>query len=566
VFKFGENLQLEKNKSNDENFICLVIYGTRPEFIKMIMLINELKENKSICSLKIISTGQHKQLLKPLEIYYNVKPDFDLNIMSNEQSLASLLIRIQQQILLVYENIKPKLIFVQGDTTTAMASSIVAFHAGIHVFHIESGLRTGDLSSPFPEEFNRKAIALVCSVCFSPSTIAEKELLAEGLETSRIRNIGNTVIDTLNYSLKNPPKSVLENKFVYLKSIISEEKDRKIILNKTTRQLLDTGKHIVLITVHRRENLMSGAFERIGRSILKLANNFPSVIFIAPLHYNPEVRKTFIPMWKNVKNIYVVEPPLYPFFVQVLNRISLVLTDSGGIQEEGIALHLPVLIMRTNTERIEGILCGASKLIGETVEKIYESTKEILQNKTKYSSMLNSCNPYGDGKATERILKTVLDFKKNKKDVIPSKLLQFRAIVGSSGRRVLPSIVNGKNDYQSIHNSKLGSGYNEVDFVGHWWIWKTEWTHLMWSLPSYNIWTGEDIEISAKLKILLGIKSITLNFPSKIYDPEIPHESAGLHTLKNVSSYLVPGTLNERISIVQYWISQGWNPIFRNKS
>ncbi|CAG0897152.1 unnamed protein product, partial [Cyprideis torosa] len=390
-------------------------------------LIRALRQAPHICTVAVVSTGQHSELLLPLEKYFDLVPDGNMELMIPGQSIASLYNGAEMSMARLFEHVQPSLVIVQGDTTTAMAAGVAAFHAGIHVVHVEAGLRTGDLSAPFPEEFNRKAIGIICSLCFAPTDVAQNALLMEGVLQDRVFNVGNTVVDALMDASKRPPREVTESGGVLLKSVVERNDGQSSLkLTTNTSQLLLNGKHIVLIAVHRRENSASGAFFRFGMAVATLATKYPSTQFVVPLHYNPFVRETLIPFWKDFTNIWLVEPPAYPVFVQLLLRVTILLTDSGGLQEEGIALHLPVLIMRTKTERMEGVLAGGAKLVGDVVDDIVSATTSLIDDKSCYENMTKATNPYGNGTTTEQIVQILHKHRTNLLSLRPQYLLTFK--------------------------------------------------------------------------------------------------------------------------------------------
>lgn len=389
---------------------CAVVYGTRPELIKMMPLIRELQAKPEVCRVQLISSGQHKQMLGPLEEFFGLAPDIDLALMRTDDTLAELAARATQAFTQLWTDLQPRMVFVQGDTTTAMAAGVAAFHLNIHVMHVEAGLRTRQLASPYPEEFNRVALGLICTLCFAPTTMAQQALLAEATNTSRVVLTGNTVVDALQYSVAHPPAAVQRSGSVQLQVLdgpASRQSTSALQLAQMTAQLLSSKQHVVLVTAHRRENALSGAFTDIARAVQLLAQQHERTTFVFPLHFNPSVRSVIVPILRDIPNVWLVSPPDYPMFVQVLLRVSLVISDSGGLQEEALALGLPVLIMRDTTERMEGVYAGGAQLIGTSTAAIVREVSRLLTSAEAYTAMSTATNPYGDGTAARRIVAAV---------------------------------------------------------------------------------------------------------------------------------------------------------------
>ena len=372
-----------------------VIFGTRPEAIKLAPVIHELKKHSDIKTMVCI-TAQHREMLDQVLQVFEIEPDVDLNLMQPNQSLTGLTMAAMHGLDNYLSTEKPNLVLVQGDTTTVFAASLAAFYRKIPVGHVEAGLRTGDKASPWPEEMNRVLTTHMAALHFAPTEISRNNLLREGISQDVIFVTGNTVIDALFLTLKkirkNPP-------------IIAELEQR----------LSDNPKlqEIVLITGHRRENIGEG-FESICRAISALARQHPNVLFLYPVHLNPNVRR---PVKKilggqssdHSSNVLLLEPQPYLPFVYLMSRSKLILTDSGGIQEEAPSLGKPVLVMRDTSERPEAIMAGTAKLVGTLSSKIVEETSALLTNVNSYSSMVKKQNPYGDGTAAEKIVKIVVD-------------------------------------------------------------------------------------------------------------------------------------------------------------
>jgi len=371
----------------------LFVFGTRPEAIKMAPVILEFKKYPDIFDTVVCVTGQHREMLDVVLDLYNIKPDIDLNIMKKNQDLFSLSSKILMEMKGVLEEYTPDYVLVQGDTTTAFLAGLSAFYKGIKVAHIEAGLRTYDISAPFPEEANRRMLSSLCNICFPPTEESKKNLEAERIPVEKIKVTGNTVIDAL---------------LIALDKVRSE----KGMEDKECFKSLDFQKKIILVTGHRRENFGDG-FKTICRSLKTLADRYPMIDIVYPVHLNPNVQGPVFEYLGETDNIKLIEPLDYFNFLYLLDRSYIVLTDSGGIQEEAPSLGKPVLVMRETTERPEGITAGTVKLVGTDFERITEETVRLLEDETVYNSMSQAHNPYGDGKAASRIV----DYFTNKSSV-----------------------------------------------------------------------------------------------------------------------------------------------------
>jgi UDP-N-acetylglucosamine 2-epimerase (non-hydrolysing) len=366
-----------------------VIFGTRPEAIKLAPVILELKKHNGI-ECDVCVTAQHREMLDQVLKIFNIVPDTDLNLMKPNQSLARLTALAVTAIDEYLENERPDLVLVQGDTTTVLSASLAAFYHKIPIGHVEAGLRTGNMGSPWPEEANRVLTSHLARIHFAPTEISQKNLLREGISPSNIVITGNTVIDALFIALKKIKEKPLE------------------IPGITNALLIKDKSKIVLITGHRRENFGKG-FESICVAISELARSFPDVHFVYPVHLNPNVRSVVFQMLSSQNtNIHLIDPLPYLPFVALLNRATFILTDSGGIQEEAPSLGKPVLVMRDTSERPEAIKAGTAKLVGTASETIVREATILLTNLNAYESMVKKHNPYGDGKAAERIVDTIL--------------------------------------------------------------------------------------------------------------------------------------------------------------
>lgn len=364
----------------------LIIFGTRPEAIKMAPLANQFLADDRF-ETKICVTGQHREMLDQVLSFFDIKPDYDLSLMKPNQNLYNLTSEIILGLKPILESFNPNFVFVHGDTTTTLASSIASFYYGAKVCHIEAGLRTNNMLSPFPEEMNRQVTGRIASYHFTPTAKSEANLLLENVSKENILVTGNTVIDALIESSAKVKK--LDNK-----DIIKLKKN------------INFNNKIILVTGHRRENQGQG-FINICAALKTIATNNQDVEIIYPVHLNPNVLKPVESLLGNIKNIHLVKPLQYPSFVWLMDKSYLILTDSGGVQEEAPSLGKPVLVMRETTERPEAVEAGTVILVGTNTEKIVKETQELLDNSNKYELMSTLHNPYGDGKACERIIKFV---------------------------------------------------------------------------------------------------------------------------------------------------------------
>jgi UDP-N-acetylglucosamine 2-epimerase (non-hydrolysing) len=365
-----------------------VILGTRPEAIKLIPIILELKKRPEI-EYQVCVTAQHREMLDQVLNVFDIQPDVDLDLMRQNQTLAELTARSITGIDQYLDQYRPDMILIQGDTTTVFSAALAAFYHNIPVGHVEAGLRTGNIMSPWPEEANRVLTSRIALLHFAPMETNRQNLLKEGVQNSDIYVTGNTVIDALLLALKkvraSPPKITG-------------------LLNDSLDSLGD--ERMVLITGHRRESF-GGGFENICNAIAELMEAFPEIHFVYPMHLNPNVREPVcrILQKRRASNIHLIEPQSYLSFVALMNRAYLILTDSGGVQEEAPSLGKPVLVMRETTERPEAILAGSSLLVGtNNVQRIVSEVSHLLMNKQVYEQMSRVRNPFGDGKASRRIV------------------------------------------------------------------------------------------------------------------------------------------------------------------
>jgi len=363
-------------------------FGTRPEAIKMVPVIKVFKKDKTNYNTIVIVTGQHREMLDRVLSTFDIKPDYDLDLMTTDQSLGKLTSKILMELDNIFTELKPDLIFAQGDTITTFATSLASFYQKIPLGHIEAGLRTNNIYSPFPEELNRRITSLIATYHFAPTKEARENLLREGVKKEKIFITGNTGIDTfLSVSDK------LDNQSI-------NEKFEDKFQNKYGIKL--KYNNMILVTGHRRESFGQG-LKNICEAIKLIAKNNNEIQIVYPVHLNPNVKETVFSIIKNINNVYLIEPQDYESFVFLIKKAYFLLTDSGGIQEEAPAIGKPVLIMRENTERPEGILAGTTKLVGTDKNKIINMVQELLTNDTKYKEMSKAINPYGDGTASEKI-------------------------------------------------------------------------------------------------------------------------------------------------------------------
>jgi len=366
-----------------------VVFGTRPEAIKLAPVILELKKHPDLFDVNICVTAQHRQMLDQVLEVFEIKPDVDLNLMKPNQTLAVLTSEAIVGIDNYLKKEKPDMILVQGDTTTVFAASLAAFYNKIKIGHVEAGLRTNDKYSPFPEEINRVLTTKIVDIHFAPTQLSKENLIKDSVSPDKIFITGNTVIDAL---------------FIVKEKVL---KNNPIIDGLDQSLLYNDNRKLVLITGHRRENFGDG-FNNICHAIAELAEQFKDVLFVYPVHLNPNVREPVFRILGNHVNIFLIEPLSYLPFVALMMRSTLILTDSGGVQEEAPSLAKPVLVMRENTERPEAVDAGTVKLVGTSIKNIVNTTAELLHNNTEYKKMANAINPYGDGKSANRI-KTILE-------------------------------------------------------------------------------------------------------------------------------------------------------------
>lgn len=367
----------------------LLVFGTRPEAIKMAPLVKAFQEQNKLFKTKICVTGQHREMLDQVLDLFEINADFDLDIMRPNQDLYDITGNILQGMKGVFSIYRPDIVFVHGDTTTTFAVSLAAFYEKIEVAHIEAGLRTNNIYSPWPEEANRKLTSQLTTYHFTPTKQSQDNLLSENIAPDKIIVTGNTVIDAL---------LLMQNKLQI--NVSFREQVKKSILEKGFDP---EASEFVLVTGHRRENFGQGIVN-ICSALKKIALDRPNINIVYPVHLNPNVLKPVNDLLGNVKNVYLIEPLQYEAFIYLMSLSKLIITDSGGVQEEAPSLGKPVLVMRDTTERPEAVSAGTVKLVGTNTQGIVSATNELLDNTLVYESMAKAHNPYGDGKACERII------------------------------------------------------------------------------------------------------------------------------------------------------------------
>ena len=364
-----------------------VIFGTRPDTIKMAPIIKALSEMPQHFKVLTIATAQHRQMLDQVLDVFKIKPDYDLNIMQPRQTLATVTSKTITGLDEILEKENPDMVLVQGDTSTTFVGSLAAFYRQIPVGHVEAGLRTNDPKNPFPEEINRRLTSVMTDLHFAPTDTARKALLKEGYRPETIFVTGNTVVDALGYSVKKNFHFSTER----LNQIVAER------------------KKIVLVTMHRREN-WGKPMEGAANAVKRLSKRYPDYNFVFPVHLNPVVRDIVYPILQDIANVALIEPLDYLDFVNIMALSHLILTDSGGVQEEGPAFGIPILVLRHVTERPEAVEYGTVKLVGLDEELIYQTAIELFENEDSYKKMANAVNPYGDGQAAIRHCKIIANY------------------------------------------------------------------------------------------------------------------------------------------------------------
>ena len=380
----------------------MLVFGTRPEAIKMAPLVKEFQKNPEQFETIVCVTGQHREMLDQVLHLFEIQPNYDLNIMKQGQDLYDITARVLVGMRDVLKDAQPDVVLVHGDTTTSTAAALAAFYQQIPVGHVEAGLRTHNIYSPWPEEMNRQITGRIASYNFAPTPLSKQNLLEEKINEKSIIVTGNTVIDALYWVV---------NKIKQDKKLNTDLKEILACAGYDTDRLKN-GKKLVLITGHRRENFGDG-FINMCTAIRDLTQKYPNVDFVYPMHLNPNVRKPIHEVFgedlSNLGNMFFIEPLEYLSFVYLMEKSTIVLTDSGGIQEEAPGLGKPVLVMRDTTERPEALEAGTVKLVGTNYNKIIIETSSLLDNYTYYNSMSKAVNPYGDGLACDRIINTFIN-------------------------------------------------------------------------------------------------------------------------------------------------------------
>jgi UDP-N-acetylglucosamine 2-epimerase (non-hydrolysing) len=361
-----------------DNLRVMIVYGTRPEAIKVAPVIAALQASEMLDVVTVV-TGQHREMLDQVNALFGIVPDHDLDIFQHGSTLSQTVARVLERLDPVLEAERPAAVVVQGDTSTSTAAALAAFHRQIPVVHLEAGLRSGDIASPFPEEANRKITSQITALHLAPTATSKGNLLSESVPESAVLVTGNTVIDALLTAVG------VDTPFT----------------DPALERLAASGRRILLVTTHRREN-WGGAMEGVGRALARLARQFPDVEILLPAHRNPIVREAVLPHLDGLANVTVTEPLPYGEFTRVMSLATVVLTDSGGVQEEAPSLGKPVLVMRENTERPEAVTAGTVRLIGTDEARIVASVSELLTDESAYAAMAKATNPYGDGHAAAR--------------------------------------------------------------------------------------------------------------------------------------------------------------------
>ncbi len=378
----------------------MLIFGTRPEAIKMAPLVKEFRRYPEKFETIVCVTGQHREMLDQVLRLFNIRPDYDLDIMKQGQDLYDVTARVLTGMRSILQETKPDIVLVHGDTTTSMVASLAAFYQQIPIGHVEAGLRTHNIYSPWPEEMNRQITGRIATWHFSPTALSRNNLILEGVDEEKIRITGNTVIDALYHVVA----TIRED------STLRKQLDTELTSAgyETTPPAEQSSCKLVLITGHRRENFGDG-FIQICRAIKTLAERYTKVDFVYPMHLNPNVRKPIHEVFGGIHlpNLFFIEPLEYLPFVYLMEKSALILTDSGGIQEEAPGLGKPVLVMRDTTERPEALDAGTVKLVGANYDRIVNEVSRLLDDNVYYNRMSQAVNPYGDGTASQRIVQTI---------------------------------------------------------------------------------------------------------------------------------------------------------------
>ena len=364
----------------------MLVYGTRPEAIKMAPIVDAVKAADDLTA-SVVVTGQHREMLDQVNGLFGITPDFDLELLAHGQTLAQMTTKVLDRLTPVLEEVRPDAVVVQGDTTSAFAAGLAAFYQKIPVFHVEAGLRTADPLNPFPEEMNRRLATRLSVLHLAPTSTSRDNLLVENVDPASVVVTGNSVIDAL----------------------LSTVRSRDAFETPALQVLDSSDGKMVLVTAHRRES-WGAPLESVGRALARLATTFTDVTFVLPLHANPIVRESLVPAVGDLSNVIITDPLAYGDFSRLIERATVVLTDSGGVQEEAPSLGKPVLVMRENTERPEAVEAGTVRLVGTDEDAVVEAVTSLLTDEAAFASMANAVNPYGDGRAAERTVAAIRQY------------------------------------------------------------------------------------------------------------------------------------------------------------
>ena len=364
----------------------MLVYGTRPEAIKMAPIVDAVKAADDLTA-SVVVTGQHREMLDQVNGLFGITPDFDLELLAHGQTLAQMTTKVLDRLTPVLEEVRPDAVVVQGDTTSAFAAGLAAFYQKIPVFHVEAGLRTEDPLNPFPEEMNRRLATRLSVLHLAPTSTSRDNLLVENVDPASVVVTGNSVIDAL----------------------LSTVRSRDAFETPALQVLDSSDGKMVLVTAHRRES-WGAPLESVGRALARLATTFTDVTFVLPLHANPIVRESLVPAVGDLSNVIITDPLAYGDFSRLIERATVVLTDSGGVQEEAPSLGKPVLVMRENTERPEAVEAGTVRLVGTDEDAVVEAVTSLLTDEAAFAAMANAVNPYGDGRAAERTVAAIRQY------------------------------------------------------------------------------------------------------------------------------------------------------------
>ncbi|MBM3706990.1 MAG: UDP-N-acetylglucosamine 2-epimerase (non-hydrolyzing) [Actinobacteria bacterium] len=378
---------------NQNKINIFILFGTRPEGIKLAPVIKQIENKKDRFNLVICSSGQHNEMLKQVIDFFEIKPHIFLNLMTPDQTLSLFSSKLLAEIDSIFSKTSPDVLLIQGDTTTALLAALAAYYKKIKIGHVEAGLRTYNKFNPFPEEINRQLIGRISDFNFAPTDVAANNLKKEGIDRNSIFLTGNTVVDALEWGIKKV------------------EKNRQRIENSNLFKKLDNYKKLILVTMHRRESF-GDDIKNICLALKNIALKYENIQIIYPVHLNPNVQGPVYKILSGIDNIILTEPIDYMYFIWLMNKSYFIVTDSGGVQEEAPTLKKPVIVIRKHTERVESLKLGISKLAGTDTALIIKNISSLIDNQDLYLKMIPSKNPYGDGKASERIVETIYNFLK----------------------------------------------------------------------------------------------------------------------------------------------------------